>query len=131
MIGVRIVDYSYPLHAKRAHSNGDGKELAEVTQQPPEGMTISLLDEADIYKWHILMEGPEGSVYAVSPLPLLLRSGGPPISNDVPPSHLARADVSSYYWHSRRSIRSSRRPSTSRRRSIIPTSPMITKDPCV
>ena len=36
-----------------------------MTKQPPEGMTVSLLDESDIYNWQVTMEGPEGSLYAV------------------------------------------------------------------
>ena len=37
-----------------------------MTKQPPEGMTVSLVDESDIYNWQVTMEGPEGSLYAVS-----------------------------------------------------------------
>ncbi|KAI9883212.1 MAG: hypothetical protein M1823_005023 [Watsoniomyces obsoletus] len=49
-----------------------GKELAEVTQHPPEGMTIQLVDESDIYKWQILIEGPKGSMYEDGHFKLLL-----------------------------------------------------------
>ncbi|KAI9837181.1 MAG: hypothetical protein M1838_004881 [Thelocarpon superellum] len=52
-----------------------GKELAEVTEHPPEGITASLVDEADIYRWQITMEGPSDSPYAViSTLPLVRES---------------------------------------------------------
>jgi ubiquitin-conjugating enzyme E2 D/E len=39
--------------------------LAEVTTSPPEGIKISLVDEANIHNWNITMDGPEGSPYAV------------------------------------------------------------------
>ncbi|KAI9783549.1 MAG: hypothetical protein M1839_003719 [Geoglossum umbratile] len=41
-----------------------GKELAEVTKDPPEGTSVSLINEADIYNWDIQLEGPEDSPYA-------------------------------------------------------------------
>ena len=28
-------------------------------------MSVSLLDEADLYRWRVLMDGPPGSLYAV------------------------------------------------------------------
>ncbi|MCJ1361089.1 hypothetical protein MMC16_000186 [Acarospora aff. strigata] len=40
------------------------KELAEITKDPPEGITASLLSESDVYKWHIVLTGPENSPYA-------------------------------------------------------------------
>lgn len=43
-----------------------------MTKQPPEGMTVSLLDESDIYNWQVTMEGPEGSLYAGGHYRLLL-----------------------------------------------------------
>ncbi|CAG8409463.1 unnamed protein product [Penicillium salamii] len=39
------------------------KELAELTQSPPEGITVELAEEGDVYNWKIHMEGPEGSPY--------------------------------------------------------------------
>lgn len=35
-------------------------------QSPPDGIQASLMDESDVYKWQILMNGPENSPYAVS-----------------------------------------------------------------
>ncbi|KAH0543474.1 hypothetical protein FGG08_002239 [Glutinoglossum americanum] len=49
-----------------------GKELAEVTKDPPEGITVSLVSEADIYNWDIQLEGPEDSPYAGGTFKLLL-----------------------------------------------------------
>ncbi|KAI9824306.1 MAG: hypothetical protein M1826_007403 [Phylliscum demangeonii] len=40
------------------------KELAEVTASPPTGITVTLLDESDVYKWAIVMKGPPDSPYA-------------------------------------------------------------------
>ncbi|KAI9840574.1 MAG: hypothetical protein M1830_007930 [Pleopsidium flavum] len=42
-----------------------GKELAEITREPPEGVTASLVSESDVYKWRIVLEGPVNSPYAV------------------------------------------------------------------
>ncbi|CAI7580197.1 unnamed protein product [Penicillium palitans] len=39
------------------------KELAELTESPPEGITVELADESNVYEWKITMEGPEGSPY--------------------------------------------------------------------
>ncbi|KAJ5103503.1 hypothetical protein N7532_004032 [Penicillium argentinense] len=39
------------------------KELSELTASPPDGITVTLLDEANLYEWKVLMEGPEGSPY--------------------------------------------------------------------
>ncbi|KAI9371846.1 ubiquitin-conjugating enzyme/RWD-like protein [Aspergillus egyptiacus] len=40
-----------------------GYELAELTESPPEGITVSLANEANLYEWKVLMDGPEGSPY--------------------------------------------------------------------
>ncbi|GAB1319374.1 Ubiquitin-conjugating enzyme [Madurella fahalii] len=40
------------------------KELAECMASPPAGMTITVPDESNIHKWHVTLEGPEGTVYA-------------------------------------------------------------------
>ncbi|CRG92562.1 signal peptidase, endoplasmic reticulum-type [Talaromyces islandicus] len=42
-----------------------GKEFAELTESPPTGITIELVDESDLYKWKVYMEGPEGTPYQV------------------------------------------------------------------
>lgn len=41
------------------------KELTECMNSPPAGTKVRLLDEADVHKWEILMDGPDQSVYAV------------------------------------------------------------------
>ncbi|KAF4626495.1 hypothetical protein G7Y89_g11667 [Cudoniella acicularis] len=48
------------------------KELAEVTTNPPAGITVSLVDEANVHNWNIVMDGPEGSPYAGGKFKLLL-----------------------------------------------------------
>lgn len=40
-----------------------------MTENPPAGIKVSLADEANIHTWNIIMDGPEGSPYAVR-LPL-------------------------------------------------------------
>lgn len=49
-----------------------GKELSEVTESPPEGVTISLVSESDLYKWQVSMDGPQDSPYAGGHFKLLL-----------------------------------------------------------
>ncbi|KAK1140097.1 hypothetical protein N8T08_010853 [Aspergillus melleus] len=39
------------------------KELAELTESPPDGISVELVDESNIYEWKVYMEGPEGSPY--------------------------------------------------------------------
>ncbi|KAJ5439569.1 Ubiquitin conjugating enzyme E2 B [Penicillium daleae] len=39
------------------------KELSELVESPPDGITVELADEANLYKWKVFMEGPEGSPY--------------------------------------------------------------------
>jgi len=48
------------------------KELAEVTTNPPAGIKVSLVDEANVHNWNIIMDGPEGSPYAGGKFKLLL-----------------------------------------------------------
>ncbi|KAL2022842.1 hypothetical protein VTK56DRAFT_4373 [Thermocarpiscus australiensis] len=40
------------------------KELAECTSSPPAGITVTLPNEADVHRWHVILDGPEGTVYA-------------------------------------------------------------------
>ena len=47
------------------------QEYAEVTANPPAGMKVSLVDEANVHSWSIVMDGPADSPYAVS-LPIFL-----------------------------------------------------------
>jgi hypothetical protein len=42
------------------------QEYAEVTASPPAGMKVSLVDEANVHSWSIVMDGPAESPYAVS-----------------------------------------------------------------
>lgn len=39
------------------------KELAELIETPPAGISVQLADESDVYKWKVLMKGPEGTPY--------------------------------------------------------------------
>ncbi|KAK4450802.1 ubiquitin-conjugating enzyme/RWD-like protein [Podospora aff. communis PSN243] len=40
------------------------KELADCTTNPPAGMSISLANDSDVHKWHVILDGPPDSVYA-------------------------------------------------------------------
>ncbi|QDS75390.1 hypothetical protein FKW77_002784 [Venturia effusa] len=40
------------------------KELAECMQSPPTGVKVKLIDDNDLHKWEVLMDGPEQSAYA-------------------------------------------------------------------
>ncbi|KAL1879679.1 hypothetical protein VTK73DRAFT_6854 [Phialemonium thermophilum] len=40
------------------------KELSECTSNPPAGMTVSLANDSDIYRWHVTLAGPAGTPYA-------------------------------------------------------------------
>ncbi|KAI9789792.1 MAG: hypothetical protein M1833_002262 [Piccolia ochrophora] len=48
------------------------KELADVTQNPPEGVKAHLIDESDLFRWQITMEGPDDSPYSGGRFKLLL-----------------------------------------------------------
>jgi len=48
------------------------RELNECTKEPPAGTTVRLVDESDVLKWEILMDGPEQSIYAGGHFKLLL-----------------------------------------------------------
>ncbi|KAJ5235074.1 uncharacterized protein N7469_004242 [Penicillium citrinum] len=39
------------------------KELHELVESPPEGITVKLADEDNLYEWRVFMDGPEGSPY--------------------------------------------------------------------
>jgi ubiquitin-conjugating enzyme E2 D/E len=39
------------------------KELAELMETPPTGISVELADESDLYKWKVSMKGPEGTPY--------------------------------------------------------------------
>ncbi|EPS30111.1 Ubiquitin conjugating enzyme E2 B [Penicillium oxalicum] len=39
------------------------KELTELNAAPPEGISVELADEANLYQWKVFMDGPEGSPY--------------------------------------------------------------------
>ncbi|KAL2267191.1 hypothetical protein VTJ83DRAFT_4468 [Remersonia thermophila] len=40
------------------------KELAECTTHPPVGITVTLPNDSDLHTWHVILDGPEDSVYA-------------------------------------------------------------------
>ncbi|KAL4897270.1 ubiquitin-conjugating enzyme/RWD-like protein [Aspergillus ambiguus] len=40
------------------------KELAELVESPPAGITVELANEANLYEWKVFMEGPDNSPYA-------------------------------------------------------------------
>ncbi|KAH8652688.1 ubiquitin conjugating enzyme [Tricladium varicosporioides] len=48
------------------------KELAEVTQNPPSGIKVNLVDESNVHNWNITMSGPSDSPYAGGKFTLLL-----------------------------------------------------------
>ncbi|KAJ5861320.1 ubiquitin-conjugating enzyme/RWD-like protein [Penicillium soppii] len=39
------------------------KELGELTESPPEGITVTLADGENVYNWNVYMDGPEDSPY--------------------------------------------------------------------
>ncbi|KAJ3397267.1 ubiquitin-conjugating enzyme E2 G1 [Chytridiales sp. JEL 0842] len=39
------------------------RQLKELTKKPVEGFSAGLIDDADIYKWEIIIMGPEGTLY--------------------------------------------------------------------
>ena len=50
------------------------QELSELISSPPAGITVSLADESDLFKWKVTMEGPADSPYAVSHFLTVLES---------------------------------------------------------
>lgn len=34
-------------------------------QNPPPGIAVELVDESDLFRWRVLLDGPEGSPYQV------------------------------------------------------------------
>lgn len=42
------------------------QEYGDLQKTPLEGIKISLVSEADLHQWQILMDGPKGSAYEVS-----------------------------------------------------------------
>ncbi|KAL3496867.1 ubiquitin-conjugating enzyme/RWD-like protein [Aspergillus germanicus] len=38
-------------------------ELTELTESPPEGISVELANESNLYEWKVLMDGPEGSPF--------------------------------------------------------------------
>ncbi|KAK0637011.1 ubiquitin-conjugating enzyme [Bombardia bombarda] len=40
------------------------KELADCKASPPTGMSIDVASEADMRRWHVVLEGPANSAYA-------------------------------------------------------------------
>ncbi|KAE9987590.1 hypothetical protein EG328_002231 [Venturia inaequalis] len=58
-----MLEHLYP-HDKPLPTPEAGRELAECTQNPPTGVTVKLIDDNDLHKWEIIMDGPEQSAYA-------------------------------------------------------------------
>lgn len=48
------------------------KELAEISQNSPAGMQVSLVDESSLLNWKIILSGPQDSPYAGGNFELLL-----------------------------------------------------------
>ncbi|KAF1812752.1 UBC-like protein [Eremomyces bilateralis CBS 781.70] len=48
------------------------KELNEITREPPSGMKVRLVDESNVHKWEIIMDGPASSPYEGGHFKLLL-----------------------------------------------------------
>jgi len=48
------------------------KELEECTKTPPAGTKISLVSDADLFHWDIVMDGPSNSVFAGGKYKILL-----------------------------------------------------------
>lgn len=44
-----------------------------MTSSPPAGIKVSLVDESNVHNWNVVLDGPEGSPYAV-PIPQSLPS---------------------------------------------------------
>jgi len=48
------------------------KEYAEVTNTPPAGIKVSLVDESNVHNWNIILDGPSDTPYAGGKFKLLL-----------------------------------------------------------
>ena len=42
------------------------KELAELHENPVPGVAAIDVDESNVFKWKVIIQGPEGTPYAVS-----------------------------------------------------------------
>jgi ubiquitin-protein ligase len=60
------------------------KELAELTESPPAGITIELANESNLYEWKVFMDGPEGSPYHVRCTFPFLPSAHPTVNPERP-----------------------------------------------
>jgi ubiquitin-conjugating enzyme E2 D/E len=40
------------------------KEYSECTSSPPPGIKVTLPNDSDLHKWHVIIDGPENTVYA-------------------------------------------------------------------
>ncbi len=66
-----------PKKRKRESSSGDsrpakdakyggmllGKQLRDMMRSPPDGFSVGLVDEGDMYRWKVMIEGPSGTLY--------------------------------------------------------------------
>ncbi|OAL61984.1 ubiquitin conjugating enzyme [Trichophyton rubrum] len=57
------VAYSSSANGVMASQKRISKELNELLSSPPDGVTVALADDSDLYKWSVEMKGPEGSPY--------------------------------------------------------------------
>ncbi|KAK4125752.1 hypothetical protein N657DRAFT_567518 [Parathielavia appendiculata] len=39
------------------------KEFSDCTSSPPAGIKVTLADDSDLHKWHVVLEGPDNSPY--------------------------------------------------------------------
>ncbi|KAK2614630.1 hypothetical protein N8I77_001439 [Diaporthe amygdali] len=51
-------------------------ELAECTTNPPTGMTITLPYESNLHLWHVVLQGPPGTVYSSGQFGLVVQLPG-------------------------------------------------------
>ncbi|KAK3898389.1 ubiquitin-conjugating enzyme/RWD-like protein, partial [Staphylotrichum tortipilum] len=40
------------------------QELGECTSNPPAGVTVTIPDDSDLHKWHVVLDGPDNTAYA-------------------------------------------------------------------
>eukprot|EP00467_Chlorarachnion_reptans_P020580 CAMPEP_0114525026 /NCGR_PEP_ID=MMETSP0109-20121206/22186_1 /TAXON_ID=29199 /ORGANISM="Chlorarachnion reptans, Strain CCCM449" /LENGTH=170 /DNA_ID=CAMNT_0001706543 /DNA_START=26 /DNA_END=538 /DNA_ORIENTATION=+ len=48
------------------------KQLTELTKNPLDGFSVGLVDDSDIYKWNVMIEGPADTPYEGGFFPALL-----------------------------------------------------------
>ena len=77
----RIVKVGLPDPTLLLLKTHTAQELGDITNNPPTGMTVKLVNDNDLYKWDVTMSGPSQSCYRVCRGPLSAPSSLPaPIS---------------------------------------------------